>query len=130
MKKFVNKFLAVAVSFVTAIAMVPLSSGGMAYAETSPVTNNVKYFSTTMYNYEKNAFNGAAGKTDKTNNFYFINENSDWTWAQSGTINWCYNTNQGYNKKAYNVLVQGIVKNELDSKGQIQFNYNLSLIHI
>ena len=124
MKKFVNKFLAVAVSFVTAIAMVPLSSGGMAYAETSPVTNNVKYFSTTMYNYEKNAFNGAAGKTDKTNNFYFINENSDWTWAQSGTINWCYNTNQGYNKKAYNVLVQGIVKNELDSKGQIQFNYN------
>jgi len=123
-KKFVNKFLAVAVSFVTAIAMVPLSSGGMAYAETSPVTNNVKYFSTTMYNYEKNAFNGAAGKTDKTNNFYFINENSDWTWAQSGTINWCYNTNQGYNKKAYNVLVQGIVKNELDSKGQIQFNYN------
>ena len=124
MKKFVNKFLAVAVSFVTAIAMVPLSSGGMAYAETSPVTNNVKYFSTTMYNYEKNAFNGAAGKTDKTNNFYFINENSDGTWAQSGTINWCYNTNQGYNKKAYNVLVQGIVKNELDSKGQIQFNYN------
>ena len=124
MKKFVNKFLAVAVSFVTATAMVPLSSGGMAYAETSPVTNNVKYFSTTMYNYEKNAFNGAAGKTDKTNNFYFINENSDWTWAQSGTINWCYNTNQGYNKKAYNVLVQGIVKNELDSKGQIQFNYN------
>ena len=123
MKKFVNKFLAVAVSFVTAIAMVPLSSGGMAYAETSPVTNNVKYFSTTMYNYEKNAFNGAAGKTDKTNNFYFINENSDWTWAQSGTINWCYNTNQGYNK-AYNVLVQGIVKNELDSNGQIQFNYN------
>ena len=124
MKKFVNKFLAVAVSFVTAIAMVPLSSGGMAYAETSPVTNNVKYFSTTMYNYEKNAFNGAAGKTDKTNNFYFINENSDGTWAQSGTINWCYNTNQGYNKKAYNVLVQGIVKNELDSNGQIQFNYN------
>lgn len=123
MKKFVYKFLAVAVSFVTAIAMVPLSSGGMAYAETSPVTNNVKYFSTTMYNYEKNAFNGAAGTTDKTNNFYFINENSDWTWAQSGTINWCYNTNQGYNK-AYNVLVQGIVKNELDSKGQIQFNYN------
>lgn len=123
MRKFINKFLTIAMSFMTAIAMVPLSSGSVAYAETSQVTNNVKYFSTTMYNYEKNAFNGAAGTTDKTNNFYFINENSDGTWAQNGSINWCYNTIQGYNK-AYNVLVQGIVKNELDSKGQIQFNYN------
>ena len=122
MRKFINKFLTVAMSFMTTNAMVPLSSGGMAYAETSKVTNNVKYFSTTMYNYEKDAFNGAAGTTDKTNNFYFINENSDGTWSKNESINWCYNTIQGSNK-AYNVLVQGIVKNELDSKGQIQFNY-------
>lgn len=118
MRKFINKFLTVAMSFMTTIAMVPLGSGSVAYAETAQVTDNVKYFSTTMYNYEKDAFNGAAGTTDKTNNFYFINENSDGTWAQNGTINWCYNS-----RSAYNVLVQGIVKNELDSNGQIQFNY-------
>ena len=126
MKKFVYKFLAVAVSFVTAIAMIPLGSESVAYAETSQVTNNVKYFSTTMYNYDKTKINQAAGTIDPTNNFYFINENGDNGWAQNGTINYCYKTSTGWGnnkKEAYNVLVQGIVKNELDSNGQIQFNY-------
>lgn len=127
MKKFVYKFLAVAVSFVTAIAMIPLGSESVAYAETSQVTNNVKYFSTTMYNYDKTKINQAAGTKDPTNNFYFINENGDNGWAKDGTINYCYKTSTGWGnntKEAYNVLVQGIVKNELDSNGQIQFNYN------
>ena len=53
MKKFVYKFLAVVVSFVTAIAMIPLSNGSVAYAEKAQVTSNVKYFSTTMYNFDK-----------------------------------------------------------------------------
>ena len=37
MKKFVYKFLAVVVSFVTAIAMIPLSNGSVAYAEKAQV---------------------------------------------------------------------------------------------
>lgn len=123
MKKFINKFLAVAVSLVTAIAMVALGSGSVAYAETSEITNNVKYFSTTMYNYNKTQINQAAGTTDKTNNFYFINENADTTWAEDGTINYCYKT-ENNSLEAYNVLVQGIVQNELDSSGQIKFNYD------
>lgn len=122
MKKFINKFLAVAVSLVTAIAMVPLGSGSIAYAETSEITENVKYFSTTMYNYNKAQINEAAGTKDRVNKFYFINENETSGWAQDGTINYCYKTNNN-GREAYNVLVQGIVKDNLDSKGQIQFNY-------
>lgn len=133
MKKFVNKFLAVAVSFVTAIAMVPLGSGGVAYAETSKVTDNVKYFSTTMYNFDETPFNGATdtatGKTKSANNFYFISSNSaPWSMSKgTGYVNYGDPGDKRWenNKQrdAYNVLVQGIVKNTLDSDGNIQFNY-------
>ena len=133
MKKFVYKFLAVVVSFVTAIAMIPLSNGSVAYAETAQVTSNVKYFSTTMYNFDKTTFNQATDtaigidkitgrnseskkKQARQNGFYFINDNNE-KWA-AGQVNQC-NPGDGNN----NVLVQGIVKNTLDSKGNIQFNY-------
>lgn len=133
MKKFVYKFLAVVVSFVTAIAMIPLSNGSVAYAETAQVTSNVKYFSTTMYNFDKTKFNQATdtaigidkitGKNseskkeqERQKGFYFINDNKE-KWA-AGKVNQC-NSGDGNN----NVLVQGIVKNTLDSKGNIQFNY-------
>ena len=128
MRKFINKFLTVAMSFMTTIAMVPLGSGSVAYAETAQVTDNVKYFSTTMYNYDKTKINqetdtatGVDKKNDleqykaRENNFYFINSNSE-PWA-AGQVNKC---NPG---NANNVLVQGIVKNSLDDNGNIQFNY-------
>lgn len=134
MKKFVYKFLAVAVSFVTAIAMIPLGSESVAYAETSQVTNNVKYFSTTMYNFDETSFNTATdkstGKTKSADNFYFISSNSaDWSMhkGKTGYVNYgdpgderWENNNRRY---AYNVLVQGIVENKLTSKGDIQFKY-------
>lgn len=129
MKKFVYKFLAVVVSFVTAIAMIPLSNGSVAYAETDQVTSNVKYFSTTMYNFDKTKFNTATDtaigidkisenrkKQARQDGFYFINDNNE-KWA-AGQVNKC-NSRNGSN----NVLVQGIVKNTLDSNGNIQFNY-------
>lgn len=133
MKKFVYKFLAVVVSFVTAIAMIPLSNGSVAYAETDQVTSNVKYFSTTMYNFDKTKFNQATDtaigidkitgwnsdskkKQARQDGFYFINDNNE-KWA-AGQVNKC-NSGDGNN----NVLVQGIVENTLDSKGNIQFNY-------
>ena len=131
MKKFVYKFLAVVVSFVTAIAMIPLSNGSVAYAETAQVTSNVKYFSTTMYNFDKTTFNQATDtaigidkitgskskkKPERQDCFYFINDNNE-KWA-AGQVNKC-NSGDGNN----NVLVQGIVENTLDSKGNIQFNY-------
>jgi len=132
-KKFVYKFLAVVVSFVTAIAMIPLSNGSVAYAETAQVTSNVKYFSTTMYNFDKTTFNQATDtaigidkitgwnsdsrkKQARQDGFYFIDNNNE-IWA-AGQVNKC-NPGDGNN----NVLVQGIVKNTLDSKGNIQFNY-------
>lgn len=132
MKKFVNKFLAVAVSFVTAIAMVPLGSGGVAYAETSKVTDNVKYFSTTMYNFNASQFNAATD--NKLNNnrkssgsFYFINGNGD-AWAKdkgkTGYVNYGDPGNKtSAGRDAYNVLVQGIVEDRLTSKGDLQFKY-------
>ena len=131
MKKFVYKFLAVVVSFVTAIAMIPLSNGSVAYAEKAQVTSNVKYFSTTMYNFDKTTFNQATDtaigideitgseskkKQARQDGFYFINDNNE-KWA-AGQVNKC-NSGDGNN----NVLVQGIVENTLDSKGNIQFNY-------
>ena len=132
MKKFVNKFLAVVVSFVTAIAMVPLGSGGVAYAETSKVTDNVKYFSTTMYNFNASQFNAATD--NKLNNnrkssgsFYFINGNGD-AWAKdkgkTGYVNYGDPGNKtSAGRDAYNVLVQGIVEDRLTSKGDLQFKY-------
>lgn len=132
MKKFVNKFLAVVVSFVTAIAMVPLGSGGVAYAETSKVTDNVKYFSTTMYNFNASQFNAATD--NKLNNnrkssrsFYFINGNGD-AWAkdkgQTGYVNYGDPGDKtSARRDAYNVLVQGIVEDRLTSKGDLQFKY-------
>ena len=134
MKKFVYKFLAVAVSFVTAIAMIPLGSGSIAYAETSQVTNNVKYFSTTMYNFDETKFNGATdkstGKTKSADNFYFISSNNA-AWSMSkgrtGYVNYGDPGDKRWDKNkqrdAYNVLVQGIVENKLTSKGDIQFKY-------
>lgn len=132
MKKFVNKFLAVAVAFVTAVAMMPLGSGSVAYAEESPITENVKYFSTTMYNFDQNTFNTVTdtvnGVVQQPNqsNFYFIGENPnptvselDYVKWQKGRVNSGANTDNGN----YNVLVQGIVKDTLDSSGNIQFNY-------
>lgn len=134
MKKFVNKFLAVAVSFVTAIAMVPLGSGSVAYAETSEITENVKYFSTTMYNFDETSFNKATdkstGKTKSADNFYFISSNSaDWSMhkGNTGYVNYGDPGDKRWDKNkqrdAYNVLVQGIVENKLTSKGDIQFKY-------
>lgn len=133
MRKFINKFLTIAMSFMTAIAMVPLSSGSVAYAETSQVTNNVKYFSTTMYNFDKTKFNTATdtdtgevkSKSDK--NFYFIDSNND-DWAKykgkTGYVNYGDPGNKtSAGRDAYNVLVQGIVQDRLTSKGDLQFNY-------
>ena len=134
MRKFINKFLTIAMSFMTAIAMVPLSSGSVAYAETSPVTNNVKYFSTTMYNFDETSFNKATdkstGKAKSADNFYFISSNSaDWSMPKGNTgyVNYGDPGDKRWDKNkqrdAYNVLVQGIVENKLTSKGDIQFKY-------
>ena len=134
MRKFINKFLTVAMSFMTTIAMVPLGSGSVAYAETSQVTNNVKYFSTTMYNFDETSFNKATdkstGKVKSADNFYFISSNNaDWSMSKGNTGYVNYGDPgdkrwENYNTRdAYNVLVQGIVKNKLTSKGDIQFNY-------
>lgn len=134
MKKFVYKFLAVVVSFVTAIAMIPLSNGSVAYAETAQVTSNVKYFSTTMYNFDETKFNKATdtatGKTKSADNFYFISSNNAaWSMSKGGTgyVNYGDPGDKRWDKNkqrdAYNVLVQGIVENKLTSKGDIQFKY-------
>lgn len=128
MKKFVNKFLAVAVAFVTAVAMMPFGSGNVAYAAESPITENVKYFSTTMYNFDQDTFNTVTDNNygeKKESNFYFIGDNSNGNWNtwQKGRVNHGLNTDNGNTDGKYNVLVQGIVKNTLDSSGNIQFNY-------
>lgn len=133
MRKFINKFLTVAMSFMTTIAMVPLGSGSVAYAETSQVTNNVKYFSTTMYNFDESKFNTATDiatkKTKSADNFYFVSSNSaDWSMSKgTGYVNYGDPGDKRWDKNkqrdAYNVLVQGIVENKLTSKGDIQFKY-------
>ena len=85
MKKFVYKFLAVVVSFVTAIAMVPLGSGGVVYAATdeSPITDNVKYFSTTMYNFNEKDFNEA---TDESTGINKITGSGNWETEQKKNL--------------------------------------------
>ncbi len=140
MKKIINKFLAVTMALLTALAVIPFSGVSVSHAaRVNNVSNkntnndNVKYFSTTMYNFKREKFNNATdgiyGK-NTSNNFYFINNNGD-KWAKEG-VNYG-NTSKiqtGTNflgnpiyKNVYNVLVQGIAKNELTSDGKIQFNY-------
>ena len=127
MKKIINKFLAVTMALLTALAVIPFYGVSVSHAtkvnnsSNKSVDNDVKYFSTTMYNFNKGLFNNATdeGKGKSENNFYFVNENTD-SWAQgTGALNRA-NTFFAY---TYNVLVQGIVKNRLTNDGKLQFNY-------
>lgn len=127
MKKIINKFLAVTMALLTALAVIPFYGVSVSHAtkvnnsSNKSADNDVKYFSTTMYNFNKGLFNNATdeGKGKSENNFYFVNENTD-SWAQgTGALNRA-NTFFAY---TYNVLVQGIVKNRLTNDGKLQFNY-------
>lgn len=127
MKKIINKFLAITMALLTALAVIPFYGVSVSHAtkvnnsSNKSADNDVKYFSTTMYNFNKGLFNNATdeGKGKSENNFYFVNENTD-SWAQgTGALNRA-NTFFAY---TYNVLVQGIVKNRLTNDGKLQFNY-------
>ena len=127
MKKIINKFLAVTMALLIALAVIPFYGVSVSHATkvnnsiNKSADNDVKYFSTTMYNFNKGLFNNATdeGKGKSENNFYFVNENTD-SWAQgTGALNRA-NTSFAY---TYNVLVQGIVKNRLTDDGKLQFNY-------
>lgn len=127
MKKIINKFLAVTMALLIALAVIPFYGVSVSHAtkvnnsSNKSTDNDVKYFSTTMYNFNKGLFNNATdeGKGKSENNFYFVNENTDY-WAQgTGALNRA-NTSFAY---TYNVLVQGIVKNRLTNDGKLQFNY-------
>ena len=127
MKKIINKFLAVTMALLIALAVIPFYGVSVSHAtkvnnsSNKSADNDVKYFSTTMYNFNKGLFNNATdeGKGKSENNFYFVNENTDY-WAQgTGALNRA-NTYFAY---TYNVLVQGIVKNRLTNDGKLQFNY-------
>ena len=127
MKKIINKFLAITMALLTALAVIPFYGVSVSHAtkvnnsSNKSADNDVKYFSTTMYNFNKGLFNNATdeGKGKSENNFYFVNENTD-SWAQgTGALNRA-NTSFAY---TYNVLVQGIVKNRLTNDGKLQFNY-------
>ena len=127
MKKIINKFLAITMALLTALAVIPFYGVSVSHAtkvnnsSNKSADNDVKYFSTTMYNFNKGLFNNATdeGKGKSENNFYFVNENTD-SWAQgTGALNRA-NTYFAY---TYNVLVQGIVKNRLTNDGKLQFNY-------
>ena len=127
MKKIINKFLAVTMALLIALAVIPFYGVSVSHAtkvnnsSNKSADNDVKYFSTTMYNFNKDLFNNATdeGKGKSENNFYFVNENTD-SWAQgTGALNRA-NTFFAY---TYNVLVQGIVKNRLTNDGKLQFNY-------
>ena len=127
MKKIINKFLAVTMALLIALAVIPFYGVSVSHAtkvnnsSNKSADNDVKYFSTTMYNFNKGLFNNATdeGKGKSENNFYFVNENTDY-WAQgTGALNRA-NTFFAY---TYNVLVQGIVKNRLTNDGKLQFNY-------
>ena len=127
MKKIINKFLAVAMALLIALAVIPFYGVSVSHAtkvnnsSNKSADNDVKYFSTTMYNFNKGLFNNATdeGKGKSENNFYFVNENTD-SWAQgTGALNRA-NTSFAY---TFNVLVQGIVKNRLTNDGKLQFNY-------
>lgn len=114
MKKVVNKLLSMLLSVAMAIAMLPFSSG-VSFAGTQAVTNNVKYFTTTMYNFDGKTFNEATTSkySDTTKNFYFIGSNANEP-SNRGAVS-------RYNGEKY--LVQGIVKSSLEN-GQIVFNDN------
>lgn len=127
MKKIINKFLAITMALLTALAVIPFYGVSVSHAtkvnnsSNKSADNDVKYFSTTMYNFNKGLFNNATdeGKGKSENNFYFVNENTD-SWAQgTGALNRA-NASFAY---TYNVLVQGIVKNRLTNDGKLQFNY-------
>lgn len=127
MKKIINKFLAITMALLIALAVIPFYGVSVSHAtkvnnsSNKSADNDIKYFSTTMYNFNKGLFNNATdeGKGKSENNFYFVNENTD-SWAQgTGAINRA-NTFFAY---TYNVLVQGIVKNRLTDDGKLQFNY-------
>ena len=127
MKKIINKFLAVTMALLIALSVIPFYGVSVSHAtkvnnsSNKSADNDVKYFSTTMYNFNKGLFNNATdeGKGKSENNFYFVNENTD-SWAQgTGALNRA-NTFFAY---TYNVLVQGIVKNRLTNDGKLQFNY-------
>ena len=127
MKKIINKFLAITMALLTALAVIPFYGVSVSHAtkvnnsSNKSADNDVKYFSTTMYNFNKDLFNNATdeGKGKSENNFYFVNENTD-SWAQgTGALNRA-NTSFAY---TFNVLVQGIVKNRLTNDGKLQFNY-------
>lgn len=127
MKKIINKFLAITMALLIALAVIPFYGVSVSHAtkvnnsSNKSADNDVKYFSTTMYNFNKGLFNNATdeGKGKSENNFYFVNENTD-SWAQgTGALNRA-NTSFAY---TYNVLVQGIVKNRLTNDGKLQFNY-------
>lgn len=127
MKKIINKFLAVTMALLIALSVIPFYGVSVSHAtkvnnsSNKSADNDVKYFSTTMYNFNKDLFNNATdeGKGKSENNFYFVNENTD-SWAQgTGALNRA-NTSFAY---TYNVLVQGIVKNRLTNDGKLQFNY-------
>ena len=127
MKKIIYKFLAVTMALLIALAVIPFYGGSVSHAtkvnnsSNKSADNDVKYFSTTMYNFNKDLFNNATdeGKGKSENNFYFVNENTD-SWAQgTGALNRA-NTFFAY---TYNVIVQGIVKNRLTNDGKLQFNY-------
>lgn len=140
MKKIINKFLAVTMALLTALAVIPFSGVSVSHAarvnnvsNKSTNNDNVKYFSTTMYNFDKKKFNNATdaiyGK-NTSNNFYFVNNNDD-EWAEkSGGVNYgnttkigVWNNRHYYERDSYNVLVQGIVANNFEN-GKIKFNYN------
>lgn len=141
MKKIINKFLAVTMAFLTALAVTPFCGVSVSHAarvnnasNAKNTNNNVKYFSTTMYNFDRETFNNATdnkyGK-NTSSNFYFVNSNDD-EWAEkSGGVNYGNKTeiqtwawpNYYYTRDSYNVLVQGIVANNFEN-GKIKFNYN------
>ena len=129
--KYLKKTLSFVLAFAMMFTMVIVPKTSVSEA----AENNYTYFDTTMFNYDTDTFNAATKALEKNGQqgIYF-NDGGDKTRISGNDIynenynkwtgNWDANNDKKIDRKTDKLYAcTNIVKPELDSNGQIQFNY-------